>query len=429
MKRRGNALLIVLGLALLLAVQVYIVTTFTSGSARQTTRLRTHLLAIAVGESAHGQLLARLLAAPWSERWFRDGPAAVANVPAAGGMYSALVETAAGVPGKQADFWIRAEFEDAAVLMFWRVSYVDDSLDLFARANTEFFTFLPSDGAVPTSGAANPLRPQIDALIAKRKANAGPALEFGRDLPNIPSLPGVISRLGIPTPGAPLDERPGLAGAPALPQPGYVQEVEPPPAAVPPNLPVPPAPPPSPPLPPPPPPPDQPADPAGVPPDVAAELIANPFPDKLLGAIENLLKARGIDPANPSSRHFDNTSTADARWDAAEAKPITSGYDSSMKAALTMLDELADGSDFFAGTEGAKEAVKALDAVAAYLKAAAAAYAAEKGIPPPDPKTFPVREERGSASPNETKYNTIFAGYVNWFGVKSGMGAGNVSVY
>src|SRR5437868_15045683 len=122
--RHGNTLVIVLGLALLLAVQITIVNTLSMGGFRHLNRVNAHVRAIAVGESAFARILARIKAAPWEQRWFATAPKAEASVPLLGGSYASYISTVAS-PEKQADVWIQARFEGSVAVMFWRVRYVD----------------------------------------------------------------------------------------------------------------------------------------------------------------------------------------------------------------------------------------------------------------------------------------------------------------
>ena len=68
--RHGNTLVIVLGLALLLAVQITIVNTLSMGGFRHLNKVNAHVRAITVGESAFARILARIKGAAWEARWF-----------------------------------------------------------------------------------------------------------------------------------------------------------------------------------------------------------------------------------------------------------------------------------------------------------------------------------------------------------------------
>lgn len=229
--RRGNTLLVVLALVMLIVAEMAIVHTFSSGNVRHLVKSNGHLRAIHIAESAFSQILARLKGAPWSQRWFALGPAAEDDVALLGGTYSTYVGDASE-PGRVADVWIESRFDTAVVVMFWRVRIPESSLDFYAQVYPEFFTFLPADGPRPTPGG-NPLAPAIAEMIARQRANAPGAIDLVRTITPQADFAEVARTLGIPAGPPVVDQTPSTAGSPR-PQGDYIQDTRPvPPLAMP----------------------------------------------------------------------------------------------------------------------------------------------------------------------------------------------------
>lgn len=210
--RRGNTLVVVLALTLLMASQIYIVNTLSMGNFRHVGKVNAHVRAIYVGESAFARMLARMKAAPWESRWFATAPQAEDAVPFGGGTYASYVAT---VPGetKQADVWIQARYEGSVAVMFWRVRFVDDTLDFYAQVYPTFFTFLPPDTAAPTGGP-NPTTTMIVDMIEQQQSNEAPALAALETLSGQLQFDQIAQTLQIPLQGTPLDTLTPPGGTP-----------------------------------------------------------------------------------------------------------------------------------------------------------------------------------------------------------------------
>lgn len=267
--RSGTTLVVVMAIALLLAVQIYIVMTYTMGGFRHVERVNAHVRAIYVGESAFSRILARLKTTRWEDRWFKAAPASETDVALAGGTYSSFVNTASEKPDKLVDVWIDARYDGSVSTMYYRVSYADDTLDFSAQVHPQFFTFLGPRDPNPISGLLPPSVVLIQDQIKKQKDNEPKAIAAIKGIGRAVDLPGAGAALGIDFPGPPMDET-RAPGPPAMPQGAYLDGVRTSLVGLPPP-------------PPPPPPPPAPAPPgAGTPEDfpdvIRTTLAAVPMP-------------------------------------------------------------------------------------------------------------------------------------------------------
>lgn len=166
---RANVLVIVLGLAVVVASEVYIVSAFSVNNLRQTGRSTGRLHAICVGESAFGKIHACLRGMSWRGRWFRSAPSEETDVPLGGGRASWYVGDTPDAE-RRVDVWVQAVFGDSRVTMFWRVHHREDRLDLRGGAVPELFTFLPDDADKPTAAADDPTLAEVRRQIAQAAA-------------------------------------------------------------------------------------------------------------------------------------------------------------------------------------------------------------------------------------------------------------------
>ena len=91
------------------------------GRFRRVEKVNAHIRAIYVGESAFSDVVARLKAAKWEDRWFKGLPVQDTNVSLAGGSYSDVIADVAGVPDKMVDVWIEAHYDQAISVMYYRI--------------------------------------------------------------------------------------------------------------------------------------------------------------------------------------------------------------------------------------------------------------------------------------------------------------------
>jgi hypothetical protein len=409
--RGGNALVIVLGLVLLLAAEMCIVTTQSSGSSRQTMRSRAHLAALRLGDSVFSTTVARILSKPWSERWFLNAAVVETDVPLNEGTYSSFVETVPHPSRKMVELYVKSLADGATVFMVWRVEVVDDSLEMRAQTRVEVFTHMPASTGLPAPGGANPIRAEVDRLIAARASHEPSLDRFVSDLPGLPKLPDVARRLGITLQTPALDRSSPLDGSTPVEHATYLDLVRsgipsgPPPVSAP-----------------------SPGPSPGVfPPEATALAAQFPNPQDIQRAFTAALGASGMDPNGPdAARYYDQLDIALKEKEKADQADYTAAFDDSVSRALKVLDELADGADNAekAGDTATMEACrKALELAKDYLAAVTDAYARSRGVPPPDPATFAPYQD-ATLQPIEAHYDTLLLGYANWWSQQSGLGQG-----
>lgn len=223
--RRGNTLVVVLAISLLLASQIYIMNVLSTGNFRNVERVNARVRAIYVGESALSKMIARLKGASWSQRWFAAAPLEESNVPMAGGTYDSYAATVATADGsKQAEFWVRARYEGTVVPMFMRVKYVDDTLDFTAQVYPSFFTFPRPESGPPTAGTRT--RTDIDNDIEAQRNNKPRARDFAEKIRGKRDFGSVAVELGLPGGGAAVDVTLIPGSTTVVPQSGRIAEVD-----------------------------------------------------------------------------------------------------------------------------------------------------------------------------------------------------------
>jgi hypothetical protein len=241
----GSALVIALAIGMLLAIQIYIVMVYSSGGFRHTEKVTGHLRAIFIGESSFAQVLARLRAGRWEDRWFKAGP--VQDVMSmAGGSCLSYVSTATTSPAKQVNVWLEAHYETATALMYYQVLCVDDGLDFTAQMYPNFFTFLQDGDPTPLGGPLSASVSLIQSEILEQQKNLPKALAALDSVKGTNGLQALGNTLNVPFVAPPLDTTQPFDAAPA-PQADYVASVQTtndaaPPAPAPAPTPAPPAP-------------------------------------------------------------------------------------------------------------------------------------------------------------------------------------------
>jgi len=163
----------------------FVLKTLSGGAYQETDVLIAHMRALSVGESLYGEIVARLSATGWTLRWFKDAPDAQTNVSIAGGTVDYTIRdvppapAAAGAPAPltppsahQADLLIRATYEGHSVLMFWRLSCPDDSIDALSQVIPSLYLSpLAATGSAGTAADPSPLTQLVSQQIAQRETN------------------------------------------------------------------------------------------------------------------------------------------------------------------------------------------------------------------------------------------------------------------
>jgi hypothetical protein len=223
-RHSGSALVIALAIGLLLAIQIYIIMVYSSGGFRHAEKVTGHLRAIFIGESTFSQILARLRAGRWEDRWFKGGPVQD-SISMAGGNCQSYVATASTTPQKQVNVWLEAHYETATAVMFYQVVCVDDGLDFTAQMYPSFFTFLQEGDPTPLSGSLPASVSLVQSEIVEQQSNLPKALAALSSVQGNTGLQSLGNVLNIPFVAPPLDTTQPFDGPPR-PQGDYVANVQ-----------------------------------------------------------------------------------------------------------------------------------------------------------------------------------------------------------
>jgi len=178
MGRRGMAIVVVLSIVVLLAAFAGLVSLLSSSAHREVDVLNGYLRAVGVGECAFAELFSRLSSIPWCRRWFRQAPDVQRDLAIADGTYGYLLrDTPSSSPStrgfpdaKRADLLIRSTWHNSTVVMFWRLTFPEDSLEGVRRIVPELFTF--TSDSIPTKPEAqDPLVTRVDEIVRQRQTN------------------------------------------------------------------------------------------------------------------------------------------------------------------------------------------------------------------------------------------------------------------
>lgn len=226
MRRRGAALVLVLGLVLTIGAFGAIVRLLSHAAYQELDVVTAHLHAVAVGEAAFARVVARLAATPWEQRWFKSGPEVQRDQPAADGTYTyVLRDTPRPAPyqdplnirtlggPRQADLLVRATYGRSSVSLFWRLTVREDALDSLARVIPSCFAFAP-DEAPATPAAMDPISQMVDDKLRERERNLGPFGDRQAALDPTRTAPEVAGVLGMPDPGDIVDSVTPPGGTP-----------------------------------------------------------------------------------------------------------------------------------------------------------------------------------------------------------------------
>lgn len=377
-RRRGTVLVLAFGLALVLAIEIYIVVGYSGGNIRMVGQMANHRRAVYVGDSAFCELLARMRRSGWDARWFRGGPVASSGQPLFGGRVDSYVADAAG-EARTAEVWVRVRLEQAEISMLWRVHFREDGLDLRRLVYPTFFTFLPPALPPPTGEPGDATLAEAARLQAEQRANASAARALAAEIATRADFASVADALGMVPEGVVSDARWGdVPGSQA----SYMRQVL---AA------------PRPPVPPPPPP---------APGGLAARF---PTPVDLPGVIAAVFAELGLPPAGaPTPAHFADPAIAASAYTSAVSRAPTNVRDPRWELQVEDVKiyvvELAKQS-----ARGCSSCGAALDVLIRYLAEVTAEEAARSGRAAP---------RAGDVSPypyTDSGYSNALTHYREWW--------------
>ncbi|MBF0499313.1 MAG: hypothetical protein HQM09_04230 [Candidatus Riflebacteria bacterium] len=154
-----------------------------------------------IGESGLNQLLARLQAKPWEERWFAKSPDAASDINYSGGSYDYFISDSPNHP-MHVDIWIKSNYRNTKRFFFWRVKFQSSMLSGLAQGIPVKIAELDSsDFPPPGTTDFYPMTSQIENQLETQKSNRGPADDITQSLRDTNDLHQAMSKLGGPADG------------------------------------------------------------------------------------------------------------------------------------------------------------------------------------------------------------------------------------
>src|SRR5687768_14181252 len=133
--RSGMALVLVLCILVVLGGFAGVLRALSASAYREVDAVNGHLRAVAVAEIGFAEIVTRLAATPWHERWFKAGPDVQQDIRAGGGTYAYVLRDTPSpatstdpvarrglASPNQADLLIRATFDRSSAVLYWRLT-------------------------------------------------------------------------------------------------------------------------------------------------------------------------------------------------------------------------------------------------------------------------------------------------------------------
>ena len=201
MCRRGVAIGLVVIIITLLFVAAFTILRLMQGAGQQMSYADSHLRALTIAESAIHGLTARMMAKPWEDRWFKDGPDFHGTpIDFCGGSYVYIIHDSPGTP-KSADIWVRASYRKLRRIIFYRVHYQDLLFHGLIRPDPTLTTSVDDTshtGLKPTSLPG--LTEQVTAIMKRKSETSGLAAEKWQELAATVNPAQMLQTLGARVP-------------------------------------------------------------------------------------------------------------------------------------------------------------------------------------------------------------------------------------
>ncbi|MBF0406297.1 MAG: OmpA family protein [Candidatus Riflebacteria bacterium] len=201
MTRKGYVLLLVIFGAVSLAFFAAVMSSLNQGYRSQVIHTKQMQESFQIAYSGYQRILAKIYLKPWEERFFKSTPAAENNISLFSGVYDSYVQNN---PSKinQADIFIRVKLKDSSRSYVWRIEHIPGLLDS-KYLRSIFFNEIPEEKFPATP--SNSTSQTVTDLIQKKGLNK-PALDQIRSqLPGLPKVQDVASKIGAPIPVIPSD--------------------------------------------------------------------------------------------------------------------------------------------------------------------------------------------------------------------------------
>jgi hypothetical protein len=168
--RRGIALGLAVAALTVMFIVFFGILRLMRGVGTQIEYADSHIRALTIAESGVNYLTARLLTAPWEDRWFATQPDFRSRpISYGGGSFIYAIQDTPNRP-RSADIWVRADFRGRRRLIFYRLAYEDLLFKGLIRPNPEFTVSVDEGKAAAglNGSVVDQLGREVDRLIATR---------------------------------------------------------------------------------------------------------------------------------------------------------------------------------------------------------------------------------------------------------------------
>lgn len=220
----GFVYLLVIAAALAAAIFAITISSLNQGFRNQVQHVALRDLSFELAYSVMSDVMARVYAKPWAERFFASAPHLANNKSLYGHKYDLMVENSPG-QNMQFDVYVRTRILDTNRMYFWRVHYNDNLLDV-SDAFTSIY-YAGDEKADLSPANTGEIAKKVEKILQNRAKNLEKAVQLTSVLSGVNNTRDIASILGAPDPDfsavPPGNFNPQSPRAPELPQsPGIV---------------------------------------------------------------------------------------------------------------------------------------------------------------------------------------------------------------
>lgn len=220
----GFVYLLVIAAVLAAAIFAITISSLNQGFRNQVQHVALRDLSFELAYSVMSDVMARVYAKPWAERFFASAPHLANNKSLYGHKYDLMVENSPG-QNMQFDVYVRTRILDTNRMYFWRVHYNDNLLDV-SDAFTSIY-YAGDEKADLSPANTGEIAKKVEKILQNRAKNLEKAVQLSSVLSGVNNTRDIASILGAPDPDfsavPPGNFNPQSPRAPELPQsPGIV---------------------------------------------------------------------------------------------------------------------------------------------------------------------------------------------------------------
>lgn len=198
---RGIALPLVVVIITVLFISVFAILRLMRGAGAQASYSDAHVRALAIAESGIQLLIARFMAQPWEDRWFRLSPDYHGSpVSWEGGTFIyAIQDTPAAT--MSADIWVKSEYRNTRRLLFYRVKYQDLLFKGLTNPAFSFTASIEDESQTPLIPATvDGFTAQMNQLIDQKEKTRGSLADKWDEISDKVSPQAILNTLNARVP-------------------------------------------------------------------------------------------------------------------------------------------------------------------------------------------------------------------------------------